>query len=225
MEYNTMSGKKEEISLRLQFPLPDDKVFRYQSVEEILEVLVNNPHQEFSVSQLGEITSQGGGSLSGGIEVLKSLDLIEIRESGKKSMISINRERVEKPDDPVFSIPQDSFREPVMEFKQKALSRIDYVAGIIVFGSVARGEADRASDIDILIVVEDSLTPARRKASELASELQEIEIEGQRYEFEVLVESTESAGKRGDKMRNIFSEGIVLHNSKTLEKLKEEVFQ
>lgn len=219
-----MNQKNEKILINISFPLPEEKIFRSGSVPKILELLINNPHQEFSISQLEEITNKGTSGIHRGIDILEALDLIKKRKAGKKILISINRERVDKPNDPIFAIPQDNFRDPIRKIKQEIINNIDYVAGVLVFGSVARGEADRASDIDLLVLVEDNLTSARRKTSELVSELQTREINGERYEFEVLVESDESAKKRGDNIRNIFSEGIVIHNSKTLEKLKEDIF-
>lgn len=220
-----MNGDKEEkTTVRITLPLPEKKVFGSESVSEVLELLVNNPHQEFSKSQLQRITDRGWSSIQKSIEILEALDLVKIREDGKKNMISINSEKIDKPDNPIFSIPQDSFREPVRKFKERVLDEIDYITGIIVFGSVARGEADRASDIDVLVIVEDDLTSARRKVTEISSDLEKEEIDGQRYEFEALVESVESTEKRGKRIRNIFSEGIVLHKTKTLENLKEKIF-
>ncbi|QGA80523.1 nucleotidyltransferase domain-containing protein [Candidatus Nanohalobium constans] len=219
-----MGDGNEVASVRIDLPLPDERVFSSGSVSEILELLVNNPYQKFSKSQLQELTGRGWSSTQKGVEVLGSLDLITTEVEGKKNLISLNTEKVDKPSDPIFSIPQDSFREPVRRFKEEVLGEVDYVAGILVFGSVARGEADRASDIDVLVIVEDDLTSARRQVTNVVSELEEKEIGGQRYEFEALVESVETTEKRGERIRNIFSEGLVLHRTKKLENLKEAVF-
>lgn len=219
-----MNRNNSEISLNISFPLPEERVFRSSSVSKILELIVNNPHQEFSISQIKEITNKGSSGIHKGIEILYSLDLIKKRKEGRKVLISVNRERVDKPDDPIFRVPQEEFRDPIREIKQQIIEKVEYVAGILVFGSVARGEADRASDIDLFVLVEDDLTEARKKASEISSDLQDRNINGERYNFELLVESQESALKRGEDIRNILSEGVVLHNSKALENLKEEIF-
>lgn len=220
-----MGDNNEASSVCIDLPLPDERVFSSESVSEILELLVNNPYQEFSKSQLQELTGRGWSSTQKGVKILESLNLVDTKVEGKSNLISLNTGRVEKPSDPVFSIPQDSFREPVRRFKEKVLSEVDYVAGVLVFGSVARGEADRASDIDILVVVEDELTSARRKVTDIVTELEEEGIEGDRYEFEALVESVETTERRSERIRNIFSEGLVLHRTKKLEKLKEDVFK
>lgn len=220
-----MNNDNEAVSISIDLPLPEQRVFSSETVSEILELLVNNPYQEFSKSQLQELTGRGWSSIQKGVKILESLKLVNTKFEGKSNLISLNTEKVDKPSDPVFSISQDSFREPVRRFKEKVLGEVDYVAGVLVFGSVARGEADRASDIDILVVVEDELTSARRKVTDIVSELEEEEIEGDRYEFEALVESVETTEKRGERIRNIFSEGLVLHRTKKLEKLKKDVFK
>ena len=48
---------------------------------------------------------------------------------------------------------QKKYQEAVNEFARRALRRYgDKIDGIILFGSVARGEAKEESDIDILVV-------------------------------------------------------------------------
>ena len=48
-------------------------------------------------------------------------------------------------------------------------------SALLVFGSVARGEADRQSDIDVWILIDDNddLLQARRAATEIAVDLGE----------------------------------------------------
>jgi predicted nucleotidyltransferase len=99
-----------------------------------------------------------------------------------------------------------------------------------VFGSVARGEADRRSDIDIWILVDsnDELLQARRAATDIGVTLGEQQFgdDGHRYEFEVLVESVESAlshGQESDGIDEVIAEGVVIENSSALERVKDAV--
>ncbi|MFC7081602.1 nucleotidyltransferase domain-containing protein [Halorussus caseinilyticus] len=100
------------------------------------------------------------------------------------------------------------------------------VAGIVCFGSVARGEADRVSDIDAFVLVDndDELVTARRTISDVKRDLEADSIDGQRYEFEVFVESEESARNRGDDLQPILKEGIALHETETFDRVKRDVF-
>ncbi len=92
-----------------------------------------------------------------------------------------------------------------------------------MFGSVARGEADRKSDIDLFVLVEGDRTVARRIVTGVAAELGEKRFDGDRYEFESYVESVESAQRAGTKLREIFREGITVHGGNEFQQVKKEV--
>lgn len=218
-----MSDGKSEVSLPI--PLPNQQVFRYQAADDLLELLYRNPHNEFTVTQLRETTSHGGKSVDNALKILESLDLVEQRKDGRLSLVSINQARIRKPDDPILEIPQGEFRGPVRKFVEKAeQSQGDNLVGIILFGSVARGEADRASDIDIQAIVRNDLVKARRSLQEVRQDIENQKFNGNRYEIQLLVESVDSAESYGEKLQNIFSEGITLYSTDKLDDLREVVF-
>jgi predicted nucleotidyltransferase len=68
---------------------------------------------------------------------------------------------------------------------------------VVLSGSVARGEADRASDIDVEVIVENDLLEARRDLQEVRKEIENRRFDGDRYNIQLLVESVESAGNYG----------------------------
>jgi predicted nucleotidyltransferase len=93
--------------------------------------------------------------------------------------VRINRNRLHRPDDPIHSIPQISFRTPVRVARHYIEDELDDVLGIVLFGSVARGEADRQSDIDLWILVDgDSgdLLQHRNTANKLARDIEGLQI-------------------------------------------------
>lgn len=219
-----MSDENER-SVVLTMPLPDNQIFRYRATGDILELLYRNPHREFTVTELREITSHGGKSVDNAIKTLESLDLVERKTEGRKSLIRINHSRVRKPDDEYLEIPQPEFREPVQEFVEEARARQgENLVGIALFGSVARGEADRASDIDIQVIAAGDLTEARRDLQDVRQRIEEERFDGERYELQLLVESTKSAKSYGEKLREIFSEGIILYSTDELDEIREAVF-
>lgn len=209
----------------IQFPLPEERLFRNQAIEDILLLFIRNPHQEFTVTELRTVTGHGGDTIDTAIRVLEAADLINSRQEGRKKLISANRDRFHNPDDPLLSIPQEEFHTPVKEFLDKAKqNQGDNLVGIIIFGSVARGEADRASDIDIQVIVEDELTESRRELHDIRQEIENQTFAGERYELQLLVESMESAESYGEKLQEIFSEGITLYSTDRLEHVREVVF-
>ena len=99
-----------------------------------------------------------------------------------------------------------------------------------MFGSVARGEAGRRSDIDVWMSVDsdDDLLQARRTATDVAVDLGEQRFgdEAHRYEFEVLVESVESAvshGEADDGINGVLAEGIAIEDSDAPGRVKDVV--
>ncbi|MFA1610043.1 nucleotidyltransferase domain-containing protein [Halobellus rubicundus] len=208
----------------IQFPLPQQRLFRNQATQDILLLFLRNPHQEFTVTEIRNTTEHGGDTIQTALNVLEAADLIQTQRKGRKKLIKANRTRYHNPDDPLLSIPQEEFRTPVKAFLDQ-LDQTDVdVAGVILFGSVARGEADRASDIDIQIIVENDLLESRRTVQDIRQEIEEKRFDGNRYEFQVLVESVESAESYGEKLQEIFSEGIKLRETNELEQIQEAVF-
>ena len=208
----------------LPIPLGEDKIFRNQATDDILELLYRNPHEEFGVRQLREITGHGAQTVDTALTLLEQLDLIETRREGNKKLTSINRDRVQKPDDPILEIQQEEFRAPVKAFSDRVEEEQEgNLAGILLFGSVARGEADRASDIDIQVIVEDDLLQSRREIQDIRQEMEESKFGGERYEFQVLVESVETAEQYGEKLQEIFSEAITIYSTDQLEELRQVI--
>jgi len=208
----------------VQFPLPEERLFRNQATEDVLLLFVRNPHSEFSVTQIRDITGHGGDTIQTALTVLKAANILESQKEGRKKMISANRDRIRNPDDPVLSIPQEEFRDPVREFLKNLEDVEAAIVGVILFGSVARGEADRASDIDLQVIVDGKLTKARRDIHDVRQKVENMKFEGDRYEIQALVESVESAESYGEKLQEIFREGIKLRETDLLEEVREEIF-
>lgn len=218
-----MPKGKTETTIALEYPFPDERVFRYQAMQDLLRLLIEEPYEEYTVSALAEMVGANQATVSKAVKLLTELGPVQTRRDGRKQYVSINRDRLTKPD-PVFSIPQTEFHKPVRAFVDRAREEIDDLAGILLFGSVARGAADRASDIDLLVIVEEAKTQARRTVQSIVSDLEVTKFDGNRYTFEVLVESTESAQRIGDRLRQQFDDGITLVGSDELTALRREVY-
>jgi len=218
-----MPNRKEPTTLALEYPFPDERVFRYQAMQDVLSRLVEEPYDEFTIGQLAEMVDGNQATVSKAVKLLKQLGTVQTRQEGRKQYVSIHRDRLTKPD-PVLSIPQSEFHKPIRAFVDRVQAEVDDLVGVLLFGSVARGTADRASDIDILVFVEDDKTKARRTVQSIVSTLQQTKFVGDRYNFEVLVESTESAKRIGDRLREQFDEGLILVRSEQLSDIRREVY-
>lgn len=210
-------------------PTGDTDVFRIGAADDILRVLVEAHDTEFSISELVDITNVTRSTVWRAIDLLNGLDVLQIRETPQRKYISIDPVHLEKAD-PILGIKQEEFHEPVRVFVteiQENLSKTDAVeqlVGIIVFGSVARGEADRKSDIDLFIVVKGDRTTARRRVADVVSDLRERRFNGDRFDFEQYVESIDSVERAGSKLQRIFDEGISVYGSDDIQSLRKVVF-
>lgn len=218
-----MPNTNESGTIELEYPFPEDRIFRYQAMQDILSVIVDQPYSEFTISELATLIDGNQGTVSKAIKLLSSVGIVETRAEGRKQYVRINRDRLNKSDS-ILSIPQSEFHEPVRAFLDQLEKEISRVVGVILFGSVARGTADRASDIDLLIIVERDKTSARRTVQSIVSELQETKFDGNRYTFQALVESVESARRIGGRLREQFGDGITLVGSDQLTEIRKEAY-
>lgn len=220
----------QSVRLHLSFPFGAEQVFRYKAMEDTVELLVRNPFRGFDGRQLRDITDNGSKTTTRAVDLLQQLDLVRVDQRGRSRTVRLNRDHVTIPDDTVFARPQEKFRDPVREFADRARDERPSFSALLVFGSVARGAADRRSDIDLWVLIDepDTLLQARRTATDIAVDLEEQRFgaAGDRYEFDVLVASVQSAighGEAGDGIDEILAEGIVIEGSNTLRRVKNEV--
>ena len=167
--------------MSLDFPLPvrETELFKHSASEYILNFLADNPEIDVSIRQLSRITPVSERATREAVNALEANDLIEVDNRGNARRVRINRNRLHRPDDPIHSIPQVGFRTPVRVARHYIEDELDDVLGIVLFGSVARGEADRQSDIDLWILIDgDSgdLLQHRNTANKLARDLEEMRI-------------------------------------------------
>jgi len=103
---------------------------------------------------------------------------------------------------------QKKYREAVEEFVRRVLERYrDKIDSIILFGSVARGEAKADSDIDILVVGDVSLEELVEVSFPILLEYGELisakNMKKDRFDF--------SAKEGYSFIRNVLREGVVLY--------------
>lgn len=213
----------DQSTVGLPIPAPEPDLFRYKATSAILRFLLDNPYEQFTIRELARVTDNAAQSVKRAVDVLEANELIVAESAGNRRLIGINRTRVSSPDDPVLRIPQPDFQPPVRTALDRLRDDLARIEGVLVFGSVARGQADRQSDIDLWVLAGDR--SQQHRANELAKELGQERFDGERYEFQILVETPESARSHGDRLRDVFADAITLVESETLRSLKQEVLR
>lgn len=210
------------------YPDPDTDVFRIEAADDILRLLADAHETEFTILDLVDATGVARSTVWRAVELLDSIGAVRIRETAQRKYVAIDPERLEK-GDPILAIDQPEFHKPIRAFVRRVRDSVseaddvDTVIGIVVFGSVARGEADRQSDIDLFVVVDGDRTSARRLVTDVVAELREQRYDGERFDFEPYVESTESARRAGTKLREIMTEGITVYGDDQLQSIRKTV--
>jgi len=209
-------------------PGAEANVFRIDAADTILRVLVDAHETEFTIPELVGATGAARSTVWRAVDLLDSIGVVRIRETPQRNYVSIDPSRLHK-GDPILAVDQSEFHAPIRAFVTRARDAVaesdavDDLVGVVVFGSVARGEADRRSDIDLFVVVDGDRTSARRIVTDIVGDLGEQRFDGDRFAFEPYVESTESAQRAGPKLRDIFDEGITVYGSDRLQSVRKAV--
>jgi len=223
----------EQATVGLPIPAPDPDLFRHKATDDLLQLLFDNPYEQFTIRELGRLTDNAAQSVKRAVDVLESNGIVVVETEGNRRLVGINRTRVTKPDDPVLHIPQPEFHRPVRAALDRIRDELGEIHGVLVFGSVARGRADRRSDIDLWVLADGRAD--QHRANELAKELSQKRFGsvgtagkagtgvGDRYEFQILVETPESARGHGDRLEEVFADAITLVDSDALREFKHEV--
>jgi predicted nucleotidyltransferase len=221
VEQESIAPPAEQATVALPVPPPEPALFRHKATSDILRLLVDNPYERFTIRALSRLTDHSAQSVKRAVDVLEPNSVVVVESQGNRRLVGINRQRISDPDDPVLRIPQSEFHSPVRTALDRLQTELDHVHGVVLFGSVARGRADRQSDIDLWVLADDRVE--QHRVNKLAKELGQERFDGERYEFQILVESPESGRGHGDRLEDVFAEAITLVDGDELQALKQEV--
>jgi len=208
------------VSVSLQIPAPNANLFRHKATDDALLFLSRNSFDEYTINELASYTGHTAPSVRRSVEVLSENDLVIDKPEGNRRLIQINRERLSVPDDPYLQIPQTEFQEPIWAGVKGIEDAIEDVQAVILYGSVARGEADRRSDIDLWVLVSEDRPEKQRAVNEVRKKLESQEFGGERYGYDIDVESVSSVPKYTEEIREIVSSGISLYKTDNFETVK-----
>jgi predicted nucleotidyltransferase len=210
--------------VRLSVPLGDQDAFRYGATADILHLLVDNPDRTFTNRELHRITGNGLSSVNAAVDTLEALGVITVDRSGRGNAVQVDPAMLVKADDPVTTIPQSEYHAPIRAIIDALEERIADEIGVVLFGSVAQGTADRTSDIDLFVVVQGERMQAQREAHTIEQKLADKQFDGDRYEAHIVVEPRASAANH-DRIGEILTTGLTLRDSATLDAVKQAVFE
>jgi len=224
MKSSSNTETEDGLQIRLDIPPQSRELFGSTATETVLSFLCRHHTEEFSISDLVEAVDYSQPSVSKAVTVLFENDLVVERREGNTRRVRINRERLHVPDDPCLQIPQAEFQEPVRAAATELRGELDGVIGVVLYGSVARGEADRRSDVDLWVLVEEDRMANQRAANQVKQGLEDEEFENDRYEYDIDVEALRAVPKYVSEIRDVLSDGIVIYETEKFQTVRNMVF-
>ena len=210
------------MSISLQIPAKEPGLFKHSATNDLLPFLANHRFDDYTIRALAERLEHSKGTISNAVHVLEVNDLVNVEYEGPAKRVSINTDRLNVPNDPILRIPQSEYHEPVRAAVRELTHELDNLAGIVLYGSVARGEADRQSDIDLWVLVTDDRMGAQRKVNELVQHLEDQPFNepGERFDFHVDVEESMSIPQYAEDIGRIIDSGITIHSTDNFRKVE-----
>ncbi|WP_250137808.1 nucleotidyltransferase domain-containing protein [Halorientalis salina] len=204
-------------SISLSIPPSDPELFKHKATSDVLLFLTNHRFSDFSLRELATQTNHSHQSVRRAVNVLSSNDLVTESRKSNQRLVQINRQRLSIPDDPILRIPQSEYHKPVNTAVTKLRENISDVVGIILYGSVARGEADRRSDIDLWVLTRSDRAKNQREANAIARDLEEMDFDGDRYAYDIDVEAVQAIPAYTEDIREIIVSGIPVYKTSDFE--------
>jgi predicted nucleotidyltransferase len=221
MEHGAKQPPESGISISLPLPTADPDLFAHKATDDVLLFLSRHRLDQFSLAELATQTGHPKPTVRRAIDVLETNDLVTTEREGNRRLVQISRDRLQVPSDPFLRIPQEAFQDPVKAAVDELRDTVDDLVAVILYGSVARGEADRRSDIDLWVLVNDRRADAQRQVNELRQELEERTFDGDRYAYDIDVESVSSIPRYSEDVREIVLSGIPVLETETFETVEQ----
>jgi len=222
MSHETESSPAQGVSISVPIPASDADLFKSKATDDILLFLTNHRFKQFSQREVADQIGHSQQTARRAINTLVENGLVIESPDSNQRLVRINRERLAVPDDPLLRIPQPEFQEPVKAAVDELTGRLNGVIGIVVYGSVARGEADRRSDIDLWVLTTNDRATNQREANAVGRDLEDAEFGEDRYAYDIDVETVQGIPTYTEDIREIVVSGIPIYSTnkfETVEKL------
>lgn len=222
MDSESERDSSSGMSLSLDIPAKEPGLFKHSATNDLLLFLANHRFEEYTIRKLADRMEYSKGTISNAIRVLEANDLVDVAYGGQAKHVSINTDRLTVPGDPILRIPQSEYHEPVRAAVREFSHELDNLLGIVLYGSVARGEADRQSDIDLWLLVTDDRMGAQRSVNKIVQYLEDQRFNepGERFDFHVDVEETMSLPQYTEDVDRIINSGIIMYATDNFRKVE-----
>lgn len=178
---------------------------------EVLEELLDNPDYGFTVKELADSVSGSYNSVKNFLEKLNDFGIVRFTSKGNYRIVEYDVENdYHEVLKSIFTVEKSERMRAAEDYAEEIYEmNREEIVSVVVFGSVARGTADKGSDVDILIITENKEDVDRIKSE--AIKLRD------RKSFSKVVPVTESLEEFRDAIahesrfeKNVYRDGKVL---------------
>ena len=187
----------------------------------LLAKLLERPQAVFSISELGRMAGLSKACVSVIARQWEESGLILSRQQGKNKLVSMNPKFYLLPElKKIFEKTRD-FQKPLIDMLMSMrVLKSPEVKAVVVFGSRAKGDFSHASDLDVMVGLEDKNSPVTERIVE--EFVQATKKTGVRFS-PVLLDKKDVIQRLKEKDRfifNIMNDGRILKGVKWLEHLQ-----
>jgi len=177
----------------------------YQKINTltVLKHFFKNPEEKFYLRELGRLLDISPMTVKRALELLQQDDLILKEEQKNQILYHANTES------PVFRYAKISYNLAALEkygIKEEILNSIPGVSSIILYGSFAKGENDKYSDLDILVISTSKKLNIEIPPKKLKVEINILNFTGEKW-------ARHARNNRAFYL-DVITEGIVLHGTR-----------
>ncbi|WP_232685682.1 nucleotidyltransferase domain-containing protein [Halobacterium zhouii] len=217
MSHQAELDDAQNTSISLSIPAPNQELFKHKATDDVLLFLTNHRFSRFSLREVANQIGHAQQTVRRAADTLVDNGLVVESPDGNQRLVQINRSRLSIPDDPILRIPQPEFQAPTKAAVDELVSHLDGVVGVILYGSVARGEADRRSDIDLWVLTQGERTANQREAHAIARDVEGMEFDGNRYAYDIDVEAVQAVPTYLEDIQEIVVSGIPVYKTDNFE--------
>ncbi len=138
-----------------------------KSKSRLLARLLERPNASFSVSELGRLADLPKASVSVVVTQWQGEGLVLAKQQGRNKLVSINSKYYLLPELKKIFEKTKNFQKPLLDqLKSLPILKSPKIKAVVVFGSRIKGGYSHASDLDVLVGLENKDDPITERAME-----------------------------------------------------------
>ncbi|MEA1904564.1 MAG: nucleotidyltransferase domain-containing protein [Candidatus Hadarchaeota archaeon] len=149
-----------------------DEILNAKSDVKILRTLFKYPTKEFNENELARVSKVGQKTVNRAMPKYASYGMVSVRTIGKANVYTLNREHlIVKQLQSLFRVEKEA-KSRLKRLLEGAFRADKALISIMLFGSIAKGEEEPTSDVDVFVLTRDK-ERAKRKLEELRKKVME----------------------------------------------------